>query len=254
MKITLLGTGTSQGIPVIGCQCATCTSSDPRDERLRCSTLIETDKTSIIIDVGPDFRRQMLNASVRRLDGVLITHEHNDHVIGLDDLRPLLFRSKKIIPIYGERRILEEIEKRFEYAFVKQPYPGAPEFHLKEIEPFEDLQIGDIKITPLRVFHGRLPILGFRVGGFAYLTDTSNIPLETMEYLKDLDIMVIDALRKEKHHSHNSLDDAVMMINRVGPKQSYLIHLSHLMGPTTEWEKELPHNIYPSYDGMQFEL
>jgi len=252
--ITLLGTGTSQGIPVIGCGCETCISSDQRDKRLRCSVLIQTKETTVVIDIGPDFRKQMLDSRVNHLDAVLLTHEHNDHIIGLDDLRPFLFRSHDQVLIHGEKRVLNEIKNRFEYAFVKQPYPGSPELSISEIKPGNVLKIGDLSFLPLRLIHGRLPILGFRIDSFAYLTDTNHIPHATLEDLYDLDVLVIDALRYKKHHSHFSLDESILTIAQINPKRAYLIHMSHLMGPTKVWEKSLPDNVYPSYDGMRFDL
>ncbi|MEE9372981.1 MAG: MBL fold metallo-hydrolase [Saprospiraceae bacterium] len=254
MKITILGTGTSQGVPVIGCHCTTCTSDDPRDNRSRCSVLIQSETTQIIIDVGPDFRSQMLDAKVNSLDAVLLTHEHNDHIIGLDDLRPLLFTNKKGIRIHGEERVLSDLKHRFEYAFTTHSYPGAPSFDVKEIVPNTKLTIGDITILPLRVTHGRLPILGFRIGKFGYFTDTNEIPNSTIAELSELDVLVLDALRPTPHHSHFSLEEAIIMTKRIAPQRAYFTHVSHLMGPTSIWEKKLPRNIYPTYDGLQFEV
>ena len=254
MKITLLGTGTSQGVPVIGCKCATCTSSDPRDTRYRCSVLISSENTQLVIDVGPDFRSQMLTHQVDNLDGVLLTHEHNDHVIGLDDIRPFLFRKKEGIKIHAEDRVINEVRSRFKYAFQTHLYPGAPSFSMKRIEPGIEFEIGDITILPLRVVHGDLPILGFRIGDFAYLTDTNFIPDETLHLLSGVKILVLDALREKKHHSHFSVEEAISAIGKIRPDRSYLTHISHLLGPISRWDQQLPKGIYGAYDGLEFEL
>jgi len=232
LKFTLLGTGTSQGIPVIGCNCAVCTSNDPRDNRRRCSAIIEDKDISIVIDVGPDFRQQMLDHGVQDVDAVLITHEHNDHVIGLDDLRPLIFKRREAMTIYAEMRVLVEIKERFKYAFETHAYPGAPEFKLIEIKPGDTIRIQNVTIDVLRVMHGQLPILGFVINKqLAYLT-----------------------LRQKPHHSHSSFEEAVDNAKKIKAKATYMIHMSHLMGPTEDWEQKLPADVYPSYDGLQFDL
>ena len=254
MKITLLGTGTSQGVPVIGCICDACTSVDSRDIRSRCSVLVESADTKIVVDVGPDFRNQMLKAKVDKLDAVFLTHEHNDHIIGLDDLRPLLFRNKNGIKIHAESRVIKDIQKRFEYAFIPQPYPGAPTFVVNNILDGEMIKVGDIEILPLRVLHGQLPILGSRIGDFAYLTDTNQIPDSTFEQLNGLKVLVIDALRERPHHSHFSIQEAIEAVNTISPDSAYFTHISHLLGPTSTWEKDLPKDIFPSYDGQEFVL
>lgn len=255
MLITILGTATSQGIPVIGCDCAACTSVDPHDRRLRCSALISDDEHNVVIDVGPDFRQQMLKAQVSQLDAVLLTHEHNDHIIGLDDLRPLIFKSKKPMKIYAEDRVLSEIKKRFEYAFEEHQYPGAPKFELLSIEPGQVITVGTIQMTAIRVYHGRLPILGFRMGKLAYLTDTKQIPDESLNHLANLDYVLMDALRDQEHHSHNTVEQAIQLIHKLRPnKAGYLIHMSHLLGPVQKWSKGLPESIFAAYDGLQFEL
>ena len=255
MLITLLGTATSQGIPVIGCNCKACLSSDPHDKRLRCSALVSDNETNVIIDVGPDFRQQMLRAGIFQLDAVVITHEHNDHIIGLDDLRPFIFKNRRPMKIYAESRVIEEIKKRFEYAFIDHAYPGAPSFELIPIIPNELIKINNLEMLPLRVLHGSLPILGFKVGKLAYFTDTNQIPEETMTHLHDLDYVIMDALRNRPHHSHNTINEAIEKINRIKPlKGGYLIHMSHLLGPVKEWSQDLPANIFPAFDGIQFEL
>ncbi len=254
MKITLLGTATSQGIPVIGCDCATCISDDPRDKRLRCAALVEGDNHTLVIDVGPDFRAQMLRADVKDLDAVLLTHEHNDHVIGLDDLRPFIFRRRTPMRIYAEQRVLDEIKERFKYAFEEHAYPGAPKFELLPIHPGDTLEYGDMRITALRVHHGRLPILAFKINQLAYLTDTKTIPQTTLNQIQDIDVLILDALRREQHHSHNTLDEAIAQSKAVKADKTYLIHMSHILGPTASWEQDLPAGVYPSYDGLSFEF
>ena len=255
MLITVLGTATSQGIPVIGCKCAACKSSDPHDRRLRCSALISHGDTNVVIDVGPDFREQMLRAEVNHLDAVVITHEHNDHIIGLDDLRPFIFMQRTPMPIYAEPRVIESIRQKFDYAFREQPYPGAPSFQLIPIKPGEKITINDLELMPLRVQHGRLPILGFRVGKLGYFTDANIFPDETLAALEGIDYLLIDALRKQPHHSHNTIEQAIAYIDKIRPsKSAHLIHMSHLLGPVSEWSKELPPDVHAAYDGLQFEL
>jgi phosphoribosyl 1,2-cyclic phosphate phosphodiesterase len=255
VKFTLLGTGTSQGIPVIGCTCETCISSDVRDIRRRCSALISTATTNVMIDVGPDFRQQALDHQLKDLDAVVITHEHNDHVAGLDDLRPLIFARREPMRIYAERRVLDDIRLRYAYAFTPSPYPGAPSFELKEISPGSRLQIGDISLRAIRVFHGGLPILGFIIADkLAYLTDTNEVPVDTHEVLEDIPILILDMLRPQRHHSHNSLQEALEISASINAGRTFFIHMSHLMGPTATWEATLPPHIFPSYDGLSFDL
>ncbi|WP_235296735.1 MBL fold metallo-hydrolase [Portibacter marinus] len=251
MKITFLGTGTSQGIPVIGCKCSACLSDDHRDNRLRTSVFVEVGKTSICIDVGPDFRQQMLAHSIDKLDAVLLTHEHNDHMIGADDLRPFNFRQRKDMPIYGEQRVLDEVKKRFEYAFTSNPYPGSPKFLMESISDDQSFDVNGLSVTPVRVHHGSLPILGYRIGGFCYLTDVKTIPENEFKKLKNLDVIVLNALRKKEHHSHLTIDEAVQMSKKIGAEQTYLTHFSHDIGPVQEWEQELPKSVLPAYDGLE---
>lgn len=255
MIFTLLGSGTSQGIPVIGCDCATCTSTDSRDKRFRCSAFVEDEDNAIIIDVGPDFRSQALHHGVSNIDAVFLTHEHNDHIIGLDDLRPMIFKSMKPMRIYAEPRVLDEIRDRFPYAFIEQPYPGAPRFELLSIIPGDRVSIGDITIEAVRSNHGNLPILSYVIQDqIAYMTDTNDIPEDTAEKVKDIPILILDMLRKKRHHSHFSFDEALEAAASINAGRTYFIHMSHLMGPTKEWESSLPQDIFPSYDGLSFEL
>ncbi len=255
MRFTLLGTGTSQGIPVIGCDCDTCRSKDPRDNRTRTSALIQSEQSTVVIDVGPDFRQQMLREKVRDVDAVLITHEHNDHIIGLDDLRPLMFKNGRPMLIYAEQRVLDDIRLRFDYAFHDHGYPGAPSFELVSIEPGQILTFGGITVKAIRVFHGDLPILGFTVmDRIGYFTDTNNISETIISELINIPIFIIDMLHLRKHHSHNNLDSAMRLIKSVRAQKSYLIHMSHYMGPTRSWEHLLPPDVYASYDGLFFEI
>jgi len=251
MKITILGTGTSQGVPVIGCSCDVCTSANPKDSRLRTSVYIETPEVALLVDCGPDFRQQMLQNNIVRLDAVVLTHEHADHVMGMDDLRSFIFRNNCPMPIYAERRVLNIVKKQFWYAFLENPYPGAPQFNLINLVP-GNLIIKNLEIQVLRAMHGKLPILGIRVGNFAYLTDVNFIPKETLEKLKDLDVLVLDALHHREHHSHYNLDQAIEQARFIGAEKTYFTHMSHYMGLTDTVEKTLPANMHLAFDGQQF--
>lgn len=248
MKITFLGTGTSTGNPEIGCRCEVCTSNDKRDWRLRASVLVETDGKCILIDCGPDFRWQAIRAGLTGLDGILITHEHYDHVGGLDDLRP--FCHEKGVDIYAEANVLEAIRTRIPYVFRVNKYPGVPNLVLHQINGHDVFSVAGIDVIPIRVMHNKLPILGFRIGNFAYLTDFKCIPEEEFKKLQGLDVLVIDALRKAEHISHESVGEALDNIKRIAPKTAYLIHMSHRVGLHAVIEKELPAGVYYSYDGL----
>ncbi|MDF1698004.1 MAG: MBL fold metallo-hydrolase [Saprospiraceae bacterium] len=251
MKITLLGTGTSQGIPVIGCNCEACLSEDRRDDRLRSGVLVQSDGVNILIDTGPDLRQQLLGVPIRHLNAVLYTHEHNDHVAGLDDIRPFNFIQRIDMPFYGLQRVLDNIERRFSYVFEKNPYPGAPRASLHAIHSGESFQVENLNITPIEVMHGTLPILGYRFGDFAFITDASLISEENKELLKGTKVMVLSALQREDHHSHFTLQEAIDLIQELKIEKGYLTHISHRMGKTIEWEKDLPENIFPSFDGLE---
>lgn len=252
MKITFLGTGTSQGIPVVGCDCIVCISKDHRDYRLRSGVLIEINETNILIDTGPDLRYQMLKNKVKRVDAILYTHEHNDHVIGLDDIRPFNFAQKIDMPLYAMPRVADELEDRFGYVFSENQYPGLPRAILHRIENSESFKISGHLVTPIQVMHGNLPILGYRFGDFSFITDASYINSENIERLKGTKTLAVNALQKKNHHSHFTLDEALDLIAQVKPDIAYVTHISHRMGKTIEWEKDLPINVFPAYDGLQF--
>ncbi len=251
MKLKFLGTGTSQGVPVIGSKHPVCLSTDPKDKRLRTSALITTDNgMKILIDCGPDFRQQMLANEEDDVHAVLITHEHNDHVIGLDDLRPVIFKNDQRMPLYCGMRVAKEIEKRFPYAFAKVWYPGAPTFDLRIIHG--SFHFSDTEIIPLHIMHGTLPILGFKMRNLAYLTDCNGIPEETMAQLYNLDYLIINCLRKnEPHHSHYTLEDVIPLVGVLRPKKTFLTHMSHHIGFHEVLERELPEGISPAYDGLE---
>jgi phosphoribosyl 1,2-cyclic phosphate phosphodiesterase len=250
MKITLLGTATSQGVPVIGCECETCLSTDSRDKRLRTAAMVEVNDRTIVIDIGPDFRQQMLRANVKKVDAILLTHEHTDHMIGLDDVRPFNFRYLMDMPVYGEQRVLDDISQRFAYIFAPNPYPGVPRVILHPISKNDTLELFDQTIIPIEVLHYKLPVLGFRFNKFTYITDIKTISDEEIEKVKGTEHLVVSALRKEEHISHFTLEEALDFIKKIQPKQAYLTHLSHRMGKHEDLEKILPDNVMVAYDGL----
>lgn len=253
MTITFLGSGTSQGVPVIGCPCPVCQSLDFRDKRFRSSIHIELDALSLVIDTGPDFRMQMLREGIKRLDAVLFTHEHKDHTAGLDDIRPFNFYQQADIPIFGRKPVLEQLQQEFAYIFSDKKYPGVPQVACVEIDhlPF---QIKGIGITPLPVLHYKLPVLGFRVGDFSYITDANHIPDETYALLEGTEVLVLNALQKEPHISHFTLEQAIDQAQRIGAKKTYFTHISHRLGTHNAVEKELPPGIFLAYDGQKLQL
>ena len=253
MKVTFLGTGTSQGVPVIGCECPVCKSLDFRDKRTRSSILIEVQGLSLVVDTGPDFRMQMLRNQVKKLDGILFTHEHKDHTAGLDDIRPFNFKQKKDMPIYGRKQVLNQISTEFAYVFSSQKYPGVPQINRIEIDdnPFF---IEDLEIIPLPVWHYKLPVFGFRIGDFAYITDANSIPEETLKKLAGVKTLVLNALQIDPHISHFTLEEAVEMSQKVGAKETYFTHISHKLGLHEKVDSSLIDGISLAYDGEVLSL
>jgi len=249
VKITFLGTGTSQGVPVIACECKTCLSEDPRDKRLRTSLLLESNDVTLLFDAGPDFRQQMLRAKVKKLDSIIITHEHKDHIAGMDDVRAFNYKSQDAIDIWAEGRVQNAIRREFSYVFAEYQYPGIPKMKLISI-PEHGFVIRGIEIIPVRVRHYHLEIYGFRIGDFAYITDANYIPEESKAKLIGVKYLVVNALRKEKHISHFSLREAVEFIREISPKKAFLTHISHQMGCYEEVSRELPPGIMLAYDEM----
>ncbi|MFV0531726.1 MAG: MBL fold metallo-hydrolase [Flavobacteriales bacterium] len=254
LEITFLGTASSLGSPVIGFQHPVCFSTNPKDTRLRSSILIKKYDKTLIIDCTPDFRQQMLNTKCITLDAVLFTHEHADHTAGLDDIRPFNFLMKKEIPIYGEKRVIDAIKRRFDYCFYESKYPGSPELVPCYIN-LNSFAVEDILIEPIRIMHGNLPILGFRIDQFAYITDAGFIESSELSKIKNLDILIINALRKKiPHHSQFTLEQTLEIIRKVNPKKAYLTHISPILGFHDEVEKELPENVFLAYDGLSFHV
>lgn len=252
MKITFLGTGTSQGVPVIACECETCASQDPHDKRLRTALLFETESVTLLFDAGPDFRQQMLREKVNRIDSIILTHEHKDHIGGLDDVRAFNYKSQSAIDIYSEDRVQKALRKEYSYVFSEIQYPGIPKMRLNPI-PEHGFTIKGLEIKPVRVFHYHLPVYGFRIGNFAYITDANYIPEESKEKLFGVKYLVINALRKEKHISHFSLREALDFIREISPKKAFITHISHQMGHHAEVSKELPVGTVLAYDGLKVE-
>lgn len=253
MELTFLGTGTSQGVPVIGCDCEVCISTDPRDKRLRTSALIRYKGKTICIDSGPDFRQQMLRENVQNLDAILYTHEHKDHIAGTDDVRAFNFRQKKAMPMYCSERVLEGFKKEFHYVFSGTNYPGIPQFNIQLIDK-DPFYFEDIEITPIEVLHYKLPVTGFRIGDLTYITDASFISDEEFKKIEGTKVLVVNALRKTKHISHFNLEEAIAFINRVKPEKAYLTHISHYFGKHEEEQAQLPENVLIAYDGLKIEL
>ncbi len=254
MKITILGTGSSQGIPIIGCDCPVCTSSDPRDKRLRPSAVVEDQDTVLLIDASPDLRQQFINFyNKRRIDAVLITHEHRDHVGGLDDLRPIIFQQQRPMDLYAHPRTLNAIKCLFFYSFQDDLYPGAPQFELHPIDnkPFK---VKNLEITPIRVMHYKMEIFGFRIKDFAYITDAKEIPPEEYDKLQGVKVLVINALRTKPHYSHFNLDEALQAIEKINPQKAYLTHMGHFIGTHQQLLDTLPQPVQPAYDGLVIEI
>ncbi len=253
MKITFLGTGTSQGIPIIGSKHPVCLSENPKDKRLRVSVLVEWDNYVFVVDCGPDFRQQMLQNECDKIDGIIFTHEHADHTMGLDDIRPFFFRQGNI-PLYAHKRVFASLERRFDYIFeTENKYPGAPSVIKNEIEnkPF---LAGNLEVLPINGFHNKLQVFGFRFKDFAYLTDMKTVNDEEVEKLKDLDTLVVNALRIDPHISHFNLKEALEFIIKVNPKRAYLTHISHMLGFHNEVQQSLPTNVFLAYDNLQITI
>lgn len=253
MKLTFLGSGTSQGIPVIACDCPVCRSTDTHDKRLRCSAMLEINGQNIVIDAGPDFRYQMLRAGVKNLRAILLTHEHKDHIGGLDDVRAFNWVKHGAVDVYSNLRTKEVVYKDYAYAFSEYKYPGVPEINLQVVgeAPF---CIDDIEFIPIPVMHHKLPVLGYRTGNFAYITDANAISESSMEKLAGVEYLVLNALRKESHLSHFTLSQALEIIQRLRVKHAWLTHIGHQMGLAYEIADELPTNVSLAYDGLQVEI
>jgi phosphoribosyl 1,2-cyclic phosphate phosphodiesterase len=254
MKVFFLGTGTSQGIPVIGSSHSVCQSTDCKDKRLRVSVWIHWDNHSYVIDCGPDFRQQMLASNCQKLDAILYTHEHSDHTAGLDDIRPFNFKQGEI-PIYAHQRVLDNLKERFGYVFeMENKYPGAPSVKPIEVVNNNPFYIGNKKAIPINVMHGNLQVFGYRIGDFAYLTDVKTIEKPEIEKLKNLKVLVVNALREEPHATHFNLQEALDFITLIKPEKAYLTHISHIMGFHEEVEKRLPENVYLAYDNLEITI
>ena len=253
LKITFLGTGTSSGVPMIGCDCEVCTSADKKDKRLRSSILVESDTTTLVVDTTPDFRYQMLRAGVKKLDAVLFTHPHKDHVAGLDDVRAFNYFLTKPMELYANALTEEAIKREFAYAFSDKKYPGIPNLSLNTIDD-KPFYIGDIPVIPILVWHLKMPVLGFRFGNFTYITDANKINDEEKEKIKGSLAMVLNALRKEKHISHFTLDEAVDMVQELGVPNGYFTHISHQLGRHVDVNAGLPEGIELAYDGLEINI
>lgn len=249
LKITFLGTGTSSGVPMIGCDCEVCTSDDPKDNRLRSSILVQSANTTLVVDTGPDFRYQMLKHKVKKLDAVLFTHPHKDHLAGLDDIRAYNFFTRKPVEIYADSLTEEAVRRDFYYAFTDTKYPGLPELNMNTIstDPFV---VGDIPVLPVQVWHLRMPVLGFRFGKFTYITDANKIEEAEKDKVRGSEVVVLNALRKQKHISHFTLEEAIDLVSELKVPEAYFTHLSHQMGRHQLIESELPDGMHLAYDGL----
>ncbi len=253
LHITFLGTGTSQGVPVIACHCSVCSSADPYDKRLRTSILVATENTSVVIDSGPDFRQQMLREKVEKLDAVLFTHEHKDHIAGLDDVRAYNYFQQRKMDVYCTARVEQALRREFAYCFSDNKYPGIPllDLHAIDLHPFH---IGDIGFEPIEVLHLQLPVLGFRMGPFTYITDANFISEDQKEKIKGSKVLVLNALRKESHPSHFTLDEALELIEELEVEEAYLTHISHQLGTHDEISVMLPSHVHLAYDGLKLQI
>lgn len=254
MKLTFLGTGTSVGVPTIGCTCRVCSSTDPHDKRLRASVLVESGDTRVLVDCGPDFRQQMLGREFKKIDAVLLTHEHYDHVGGIDDLRP--FCTFGEVDVYADGNTVGDLRRRIPYCFGESKYPGVPKINLNVVEPHRPFSIGSIDVLPIQVMHGKLPILGYRFGDLVYITDMKTIRKEEMEYLKGIKILIVNALRfSPEHHSHMTVNEAIEFIRMVSPEKTYFTHMGHDIGLHEEVvNRQLPDDMDLAYDGQMIEF
>lgn len=253
MHLTFLGTGTSTGVPQIGCTCDVCRSGDPHDKRLRTSAMLETEKgTRVLIDCGPDFRQQVLPLPFRPIDGVLITHQHYDHVAGLDDLRP--FCAFGEVNVYGEAQTLQHVRESMPYPFAAHKYPGVPRLNLCPVTVGRSFFIKELEIRPLRVMHGFLPILGYRFGPLAYITDMKTMPEETLQQLRGVTTLVVNGLRHKEHGSHQTIEDAIALSESLGSPRTWLIHFCHQAGRHADLVRQLPAHVRPAYDGLTIEI
>lgn len=253
LQITFLGTGTSGGVPMIACECIVCTSKNEKDKRLRSSILVQTEKTTLVVDTTPDFRTQMLRENVKKLDAVIFTHPHKDHIAGLDDIRAYNFFQKKPLDVYANKLTEEGLRREFHYIFSEKKYSGIPEINLRTItdKPF---MVGDIPVIPILVYHLKMPVLGFRFGKFTYITDANRIENEEKEKIKGSEILVVNALRKKEHISHYTLQQAIDLVHELKIHEAYFTHMSHQLGLHDETNNELPENIHLAYDGLKIKI
>ncbi len=249
VEITFLGTGTSQGVPMIGCDCRVCTSADPKDKRLRSSVLIRSSGKNVVIDTGPDFRQQMLREGIRELHGVVFTHEHKDHIGGLDDVRAFNYLMRAPMNVYASHEVQTAIKRDFHYAFAEDKYPGVPVLNLHTID-HDDFEVAGIRFTPITVYHHKMPVRAFRIGDFTYITDANYIPPESMEKIRGSRVLVINALKRQTHISHFTLEEALSIIAELKPERAYLTHISHQMGKHGDILRWVPDNVSPAYDGL----
>ena len=254
MKITFLGTGTSQGVPVIACGCDVCSSANPKDNRLRVSVMLEVGDKKIVIDSGPDFRAQMLRENVKTLDAVVFTHEHKDHIAGLDDVRAFNYFSGKAMDVYANEQVQVALRREFHYVFSGDNYPGIPKVNVHTIQNHESFNVHGVKFIPINVLHYKLPVLGFRVEDFTYITDANFISDEEIEKIKGTKVLVLNALRREKHISHFTLDEALELVEKIKPEKAYFTHISHQLGLHDDVNVELPPNVQLAFDGLSIEL
>ncbi|RNC90174.1 MAG: MBL fold metallo-hydrolase [Allomuricauda sp.] len=253
LQITFLGTGTSQGIPIIGNNHPVCLSDDPRDKRLRVSVLVQWKGYNYVIDCGPDFRQQLLTHPIDKLDGILFTHEHADHTAGLDDIRPFFFKQGDI-PLYADERVIASLHKRFYYFFLEERYPGVPKVDITPIEKNRRIDLNGLEVEPIEVMHNRLPILGFKIKGFVYLTDVKTVAADQLEKIKGAKVLVVNALREKPHESHLNLEEALNFASEVGAETTYFTHISHLLGFHAEVESKLPDGVHLAYDNLKITL